>query len=529
MELHRISRLSAHQAWLTGLDAAAFMSCLAGKKRLPIYGNIYKKHLIMSAPSWTFQDPGFFPIPTYVLAFILPALMPVPAYGGESPVSKSDRLAPVVDIEEDVYRYESADNGAGPLWCHGSTCLVRIGNEVFASGLETLKAAKPLNNCRWMLFKRAAQGWEKWAVDTTGRTREPCPLAGFSDGRLFLSANPTLVTNPDTYAGPARPEILKFSATDASAKFETLSPVWEGKPAFSEHSYRSFAADGRNGELVLFQNIGYTHAAWSFLDRQGQWSAQGKLVWPWGAEYDKPQPIRVCYPNVIVKDRAVYYCGVSDIVEPYTKWREYKKQLTGREWDYDFRRLFFTWTPDITKQKFHEWIEIASRDKTCGWISPGDLWVAPDGAVHILWNERALDERLREKFFPDARQSQALNYAVVRDGKVVTRRTLLEAGPEGGEISGQGRFQITPDNRLYVIHYVSGKDRAGRPLSEDRLLELFPDGTCGAPIRVPLKKPFTSFFTATPRAGSPPSRTLELLGQRTGAPLTISYARIRLR
>ena len=34
-----------------------------------------------------------------------------------------------------------------------------------------------------------------------------------------------------------------------------------------------------------------------------------------------------------------------------------------------------------------------------------------------------IDERLRERFFPDARQSYALNYAVVRADKVVLRRT----------------------------------------------------------------------------------------------------------
>src|SRR5438132_9136305 len=70
-------------------------------------------------------------------------------------------------------------------------------------------------------------------------------------------------------------------------------------------------------------------------DAAGKWSAQGKLAWPWGAEYDQPQPIRVCYPNVALRNRALYFCGVSDIVEPYQSWRQDKKQLTGREWDYD--------------------------------------------------------------------------------------------------------------------------------------------------------------------------------------------------
>jgi len=439
-------------------------------------------------------------------------------------------LQPVVEVEEDVYSYRPADNGAGPMWCHGSTCLVRIGDDVFASGLETLPGVKPLNNCRWTLWKRTGAGWELQQADAVGRTREPCPLAcfGAAGGPLWMSVNPTL-TAPGTYAGPARPEVLEFSLANPKTPFKTHLPGWEGKPPFSEHSYRSFAADGPGRELILFQNIGYTHAEWTLRDREGRWSSAGKLVWPWGAEYDQPQPIRVCYPNVALAGRAAYFCGVSDVVEPYAKFRKYKKEITGRDWDYDFRRLFFTWTPDVTAEKFRPWLEIASRDKTCGWIMPGDLWVGPDGAVHLLWSERAIDERLREKFFPEAKQSHALGYAVVRDGKVVLRRTLLEAGEGlGREIASAGRFHVTPDRRLFVFFYVSGADRAGKPVSENRLLELLPGGALGALARVPLRHPLSACFTATPRAGSAPSPTLDLLGNRAGHAATISYARVRI-
>ena len=161
-------------------------------------------------------------------------------------------LEPVVEVEEDVYTFTNADNGAGPMWCHGSTCLVRIGDHLFASGLETVPDAKPLNNCRWMLFERRSQGWARVRMDVDGRTREPAPLAGFADGRLFLSANPTLGKGPEPNGGPARPEIFQFKTESAADAQIFLSPVWGGKPAFTEHSYRSFAADGSAGELVLF-------------------------------------------------------------------------------------------------------------------------------------------------------------------------------------------------------------------------------------------------------------------------------------
>ena len=69
-----------------------------------------------------------------------------------SVLSDAAELAPLVELEEDVYTYSDADNGAGPMWCSGSTCIVRSGERVFVSGLETVPGAKPLNNCRWTLF-----------------------------------------------------------------------------------------------------------------------------------------------------------------------------------------------------------------------------------------------------------------------------------------------------------------------------------------------------------------------------------------
>jgi hypothetical protein len=435
---------------------------------------------------------------------------------------------PVVEAEEEVYQYLPADNGAGPMWCSGSTVIVRTGKDVFASGLETVPEWIPLNNCRWMLFERSKKGWAKQIVDKEGRTREPSPMATFHDGRFFLSANPTLTT-PDKYDGPARPEILQFKKTVEKLKNMKLLPVWSGNPPFTEHSYRSFAADGKSGELILFQNIGYTHAEWSFLDSKGRWSAQGKLEWPFGDEYEEPEPIRVCYPNVMLKDRAVYFCGVSDIIEPRKEWRKYKREITGKEWDYDFRRLFFTWSNDITKGKFHPWIEIASREETCGWIFPSDLWTSPDGSVHILWTERALDERLREKYYPDAKQSHALNYAIIRDGKVELRRTL--AISEEGEsqlIPGPARFHTTPGDRLFVVYFIKGTDASGQQVMENRLVEIMSGGIPGTPVVIPLKHPFSSFFTATVRAGSKPSEILDLLGTPEGIKNKICYARVRI-
>lgn len=438
-------------------------------------------------------------------------------------------IASRVEIEEDIYTHANANNGAGPMWCSGSTCLVRVGQRLFASGWETVPEALPVNNCRWVLWERQSTGWARVRVDADGRTREPSPLAAFPDGSVLMSINPTLGHGPEPNGGPARPDVLQFRAEDPTAVPKSLGPQWQGAPAFREHSYRSFVADAPNRELLLFQNIDYTHAEWTFRDRTGDWSKQGQLKWPWGAAYDKPQPIRVCYPNVALRDKAVHFFGVSDILEPNLAWREFKEKLTGQHWDYDFRRLFYTWTSDITRKPFADWVEISSREKTCGWVSPGDLWLAPDGDVHLLWSERAIDERLREKFFPGARQSHTLNHAVVREGKVVRRDTVLESTEDKpGIVGSAGRFHVTPDNRLFIVHLASGREADGRSVFENRLIEVLSDGKFGAPIRIAFQKPFTSYFMTTVRAGSAPSWNLELLGLRNGAPGTLSYARVAL-
>ncbi len=421
------------------------------------------------------------------------------------------RLNPKVTVEEDVYTFKPADNGSGPMWCRGNTCIVRIGDRLFASGLETLVNAKPLNNCTPLLFTRGEGGWEL-LFRGSDRTREPCPLITFHHGQLFLSHNPT-ITEPDAYNGPSKPVVLEFDPDSVGQSPRCHLPVWDGSPAFSEHSYRTFVADGERSEIFLMQNIGYEHAEWSFRDAQGNWSAQGKLYWPLEKNYHTPQAVRLCYPVVTLKNRKVFFAGVRDIIEPNPEWREYKRQLTGQEWDYDFRRLFFTWSDDITTGTFHDWIEIASREKTCGWITPWDLYVAPNDDVYLLWNERSLDERLREKFFPNEKQRYALEMVIIRNGEIIKRQAIVEGG-EGLEdrYPGGARFHLAEDQQLFVFYHVSGRED-GKTYSSNYITEVYPDGTPGTTCKVEFKIPFTNFFTATIRAGNKPSNIIDIFGQ----------------
>ena len=439
-------------------------------------------------------------------------------------------LLPVVQTQYQVYELASPDNGAGPMWCYGSTCLARLGQNVFASGLQLVPNQKPLNNVRWTLYALKDQEAQLLQADPTGRQREPCPLGVFSDGRLVMTSNPTL-TQPDAYNGPAQPQLLVFDTRRPTTPPRVSLPQWADTPPFCEHSYRGFAVDGANHEALYLQNTGYGISHWSFLDRDGKWSHAGSIKAPWGAEFVKPEPIRVCYQNLALRGRAAHLMGVSDITEWVPEWREYKLILhNGNHWDYDFRRLYYCWTPDITKQPFGEWVKVADCDKTCGHISNLDLWLDKQGRAHILWLEQSVwDTRVRDKFFPDEPQTYALMYGVIDQGKVVQKTRLMFGGEkqESKEIPGWGRFQATPDGRLFVFYYVSGADAKGRPLAENRLLEIYPDGTPSEPVTVAMPHPMNSFFTATERGGSAPSATLDLLGQADGVG-GITYARINL-
>jgi hypothetical protein len=112
----------------------------------------------------------------------------------------------------------------------------------------------------------------------------------------------------------------------------------------------------------------------------------------------------------------------------------------------------------------------------------------------------------------------------------VVRKQPLHLAEEGvsREIARTGRFHVSGDGRLYVVYFVSGTGRAGRNVSENRIIEVRAGGDPTPPVVVPLARPFTRFFTATWRSGSPRSDVLDIYGSRAGDGNTFSYARIRI-
>ncbi len=338
-----------------------------------------------------------------------------------------------VEAEEVVCElpaYETTNNGSGMFWGSGSAQMVRVGDRLFVSAFEAVPGVAPLNNARWALYQRTADGWEFCQRDEKDRTREPCPLGVSHSGRLLMSANPTLappVPAPQAKTarvrgGPARPEFLEFDPVHPEQEPRHWVPRWTEDPAFTEHSYRAFAADGNRGEFILFQKVGTSHTAWAFLDREDAWKT-GLLTWPkgedprysvWHGEYTP-----VNYANVILRDRHVHYLGPS----PINIWNRIdpaKTDTWGRDkWGWRMRKLHYAWTPDIQSKPFSEWIVLDDTMDDGGTIGLGDSWLAPDGRLHLVWQKEPIHPTLRDLHFPDIKRDGRMYYGIVKQGELI--------------------------------------------------------------------------------------------------------------
>lgn len=441
--------------------------------------------------------------------------------------SAGDHQALVLD-ESIVYTTTQPRNGAGPLWDFNASNISRLGETVWVSGLSTVPGLPPLNNTECNLWRRSGTGWD--LVHTLpGLTREPCPMGVLHGRRLVVSTNPTLNARGKAGGGPARPGLWEFGPARPGEPPTVSQPEWSvGAGPFTEHSYRSMAVDGQRGEVFLMQNVGSSHADWAFRDGADVWSAQGRLDWPSASVDGRSEPQRVAYVVALVANRAVHLLGVSDVVEPNSEWREYKRKLTGKDWDYVFRNLYYTWTPDITTMLFRPWVTVASREATAGRIVPGDLWLAPDGSLHAVWEEAALDDRLRQQFFPAEAQVKGIGYAVIQKGEVERRGLLMPAvGGQPGPVAHGPRLHSTPDGRLFLFGYRDGQDGSKKPVSENFLVEIGAGGAFGL-FRLPLLKPVNQYVVASTRLGNAPSQTLDVLGSEPGNGVVQRYFAVRI-
>jgi len=423
-----------------------------------------------------------------------------------------------VEIEEVVTRYAPADNGAGPLWCYGSPLIVRRGDEVFLSAIETGENVPPLLNTRWQLWRRSSGGWKLEQHEQEYRQREPCPIAVSGKGAIFLSVNPSAEPAGATH-GRCEPQVLEFDPNGLGKPPRVHTPVWADATYFTEHSYRGLAADGATGELLLLNiNAKSSDQFVSCCDGKGAWQAKGTIRFP----------VRSCYPQVALRNGAAHVLAIGDIVEPIEEWKTLKYERLKREWDYVFRRLFYACAPDIRHAGFSAPIEIDTVEETCGHISNLDLHIDRDGTAHLLYIKRPFQYVfIRDKYFPGRTIQVSLEHVVVKDGQICSRNTLTQI-TEGGDglEPGYARFHVDAGGRLYVV--LAGTAPEGdRRRFANFVGRVGADGGPPTFQRIDMKHPFRTFFTNTVRGGSLPSDTIDLFGVADDDP-NLRYARLRL-
>lgn len=408
-----------------------------------------------------------------------------------------------VTAEEDVYTFVNPNNGSGPLWAYGSTEVARTGKGVYICQMETGKDIPPLSNTRWRLLERGNQSWTCVSEPDRYIQREPCPIAVIGD-TIYLSVNDS--TQPEgTKYGNCEPHVLKFLTNEGKLEQTKLSPVWEKPHTFTDHSYRGFAADPASGHVLMLNIDAKTSEENACLMNEAGETLGGASI---------AFPIRACYPQVALRGNAVHVMAVGDIVEPVEEWRQYKFDQTQQHWDYVFRILYYTSTPDVATTEFAAPLEIANVDKTAGHISNQDLWLSPEGEAWLMYTQcETASALMRDKFFPGNSLISSLHLAVVKEGAVQTRRVLFP-GTDAAQ-AGHARFQVTTNGTVYAVLYISGADGG------NKLLQVYPVIENPPLIPIPAKKPIPSFCLATVRAGNKPSDTVDMLGQTSGD--TMSY------
>jgi hypothetical protein len=451
--------------------------------------------------------------------YFICCLFPASNAGAEDSQQHDQGPHYAVELEEIVTRYTPANNGAGPMWCYGSTVIARQDSNVYLSTIETGKDVPLLCNTRWQLWHRTSDGWKLEQTEKAYRQREPCPIAVFQDGPVFLSVNPSTKPAGVQY-GPCKPLVLEFDRENLQRrKVTTHTPAWADGNYFTDHSYRGFAADGVNGELLLLNiNAKTSEQFVSYRDNKGRWHQKGTIEFP----------VRSCYPQVSLRDGSAHVMAIGDIVEPVEQWRKLKFEKTNRKWDYVFRRLFYTYTDNIRTTGFAEPIEIDTVEETCGYIRNLDMHIDATGAAHLLYTKQPHQyDFIRDKYFPGQAMTINLEYVIVKNGKVVSKKTLAQSLQDStGFKPSFARFHISSKGKIHVIAAGTGIVKGKRTFGN--YIGKIPAGK-GKPVfkHIELKHPFGSFFTNTPRGGSKPSDNIDLFGIADDNP-NLRYARIRV-
>lgn len=452
------------------------------------------------------------------------------------PGAAADRLQVTVAVDEVATTHGDFGHAMYALWNHGSTSIVRLGDTVVASGIARLPDREPLNNVVCLLGTRKGGGAWQWApMDVSGPTREPCPL-GLIAGEDKVVVTTSRVTDFDTrFYAAVEPAVVTYRLDEGRAERDATVEPWSPRDdvgLFWDHSRRSVAVDPDAARVFMMVNAGpsHSHAEWMVHDFDKGSTVKGKVEWP-KLKLPKGQAAVLAYAQSALRGQGGHLFAVLDVPEPVKAWNTFKTRGDPKAWDYVFRRLYYSWTPRISAEPFGDWVEVANVEGTAGEIRAGDLSVEADGTVHLVWTEyQTWPPALKDTFFPDLEQVYRLQYAKISKGEVVSRRTLLASREnDKGNVGAPttARFHRLADGRLVVIYSLLA--RPPRWATTNSLMVLGEDGAPGQIIDLALSRPMISFFTASERAGSSPSDSIDLFGIEDWSSKEVRYVRLDLK
>lgn len=341
------------------------------------------------------------------------------------------------------------DNGAGPDWSYGNSPILRLGDRVFVTNSRVLPRRAAHNRTSLELYeKRDGGAWRLVYYDEGVYQREPCPILYLGDNRIGVTANPTARVyaedEPNMYVDCV-PLLYVFDVSGEVKKVDSVRLTWDDPEYhFMDHSYRSFAVDGANGNIFFtnqYVNTGGAHC-YALTDPAFRTIRADKL------EY----PVRSCYHNIAVKDGETYVFAIRDIVEPVDEWREYKFQKTGRQWDYDFRVVYLNYSPDLCREGFGATQVVSERDATCGWLKNLDCCYDKNGDMWMLISAQNVHHPfMRERFFPEAELVCELELYRFSRGVLVEKRVLDRSREEEEETRYSGFFHTAADGELHIV------------------------------------------------------------------------------
>lgn len=422
-------------------------------------------------------------------------------------------------------------NGASPGWNNGSPMIVRKGDDVWFSLSRPVEGVPAYANTIWQIYKRRDDGW-KVVLEADGPDqREPCQLALINSYTLAVFVNPKTSFLRFRHENQAilwnsHPHLLAFPLAMESPETFPIEPLFSGSPTLREHTYRGLAVDSRTSEafvLVVDPDSELYHP--SYLDAEGEWHAMDAFTFP----------IRGLYPNLYVRGGAAHIAAVSDIREPVQAWQDAKYKKFQRHWDFAYRHIYYSWTPDARTGGFETSLLIDDIEDRPGNARNLDLLVNDDGTAHLLYvKHRFQYEFLRDEFFPGEPMTDEIGYAQVKDGRLIQLQTIAKGNSETelkdlapGEAGSLkwGRLHRLENGRVVAIY--SGTDRGGDAMWLARLSK---DGSVDDVAKIPMENPLGShYFTNTQRGGSAPSNTIDLLEMNYGTEFhSVRYAEIEV-